>query len=368
MNTATLTFHASNNNGSFLQAYALQKTLRSKMNIANTIIDFRTDRQMRQYSIFRRPHSMGDILRNGISAIHYRKLCSRFRRFEEMRNRYLQMTKRCETEKSAYEIAKGYDVVICGSDQIWNTAARDFSEIYFYPLPTNKKMTYAVSCGFHIPEGNGAKFIEWASKFDYLSVREPSLAEFLKNKGMPKAEIVLDPTFLLDRSDYEELYEPEMIMKGRYIFLYTINYNDDILRAAQKLAMASGLPIYAPFTGYSAVKCHKYGIKILYDVAPDKFLNLIHHATYICTNSFHGIAFSIIYEKDFFRPYSADMGGQLIPDDRIDGILGILGIQNRNIPEDNMEVQPLDYSEIAEKLKTLRKQSIDYLAKALRDA
>lgn len=62
------------------------------------------------------------------------------------------------------------------------------------------------------------------------------------------------------------------------------------------------------------------------------------------------------------------MGGQLIPDDRIDGILGILGIQNRNIPEDNMEVQPLDYSEIAEKLKTLRKQSIDYLAKALRDA
>lgn len=106
MNKATLTFNASNNNGSFLQAYALQKTLTSKMHIANTIIDFRTDRQMRQYSIFRGPHSMWDILSNGISTIHYRKLCARFRRFGEMRNRYLQMTKRCETEKSAYEIAK----------------------------------------------------------------------------------------------------------------------------------------------------------------------------------------------------------------------------------------------------------------------
>lgn len=60
---------------------------------------------------------------------------------------------------------------------------------------------------------------------------------------MPKAEIVTAPTFLLDRSDYEKLYEPDMMIKGRYIFLYTINYIDDIQSAAQNLAMASGLMI-----------------------------------------------------------------------------------------------------------------------------
>ena len=278
------------------------------------------------------------------------------------------MTERCQTENQAYEIAEKYDAVICGSDQIWNIGARDFSEIYFLPLFTNKKIAYAVSCGSCIFDENRAKFIEWVSNFDCLSVREQSIADFLKDRSVADAEVVLDPTFLLDREDYEALYDTEMMLKRRYIFLYTINYNDDILRIVRKLSLMYGLPVYTPFTGYSAVKCSKYGIKVLYDVAPDKFLNLIHHAAYVCTNSFHGIAFSIIYAKDFFRLCCVDREGQLIMDDRIDGILNALGIQNRNIFEDNMEVQPLDYPAVATKLKALRERSFNYLERALKDA
>lgn len=367
MNTATLTFHASNNNGSFLQAYALQKILMDQININNEIIDFRTDRQLHQYSVFRKPQCVDDILRNAISLLHYKKISSRFKKFEEMRNQYLQMSERCKTEDQAYEILQKYDVVICGGDQIWNTGARDFSEIYFLPRLKNKRITYAVSCGACIREESRIKYIKHVMNFDYISVREHSIKSVLKNVGIEDVDIVLDPTLLLDKKDYEILYNRERVINKNYIFLYTINYNDDVLKSVEKLALKYDLPVYTPFTGYSAIKCYRYRIKVLYDVAPDKFLNLIHHATYVCTNSFHGIAFSIIYNKEFFRPCAFDADGQPITDDRIDGILNQLQINNRNIYGNHMEVQTLDYEAITMRWKKLKTYSINYLSKALKN-
>lgn len=368
MNTATLTFHASNNNGSFLQAYALQRILQNQMGINNDIIDLQIDKQLHQYSVFRKPKCAGDLLRNSISMLHYKELSSRFIAFDEMRHRHLQMTEECRTESQAYDVARKYDVIICGSDQIWNIGARDFSEIYFLPRLKNKKITYGVSCGYCVHKEGLLKYIDDVSKFNHISVREHSIASTLENAGVSDVTVVLDPTLLLDRKEYEILYTKERVLCDDYIFLYTINYSDEVLKSVKKLALKYNLPVYTAFTGYSAVKCYGYGIKVLYDVAPDKFLNLIHHAAYICTNSFHGIAFSILYKKDFFRPCAIDAYGQLISDDRIDGILNILRIKNRNISTDYVEVLPLNYAEITTRLKELQSYSISYLARALETA
>lgn len=151
MKTGTITFHAPNNNGSFLQAYALQTVLKNQLEgVENEIIDFYSEKQMRQYSVFRKPKSGGDIGRNLISLVHYKGLKSRHERFDQMRKKHLALSRRCAAEKEVYEVANAYDTLICGSDQIWNTEARDYSDAYFMTGVEKKKISYAASFGSHI--------------------------------------------------------------------------------------------------------------------------------------------------------------------------------------------------------------------------
>lgn len=179
MKTATITFHASNNNGSFLQAYALQKYLKTHFDdVENDIIDFQPEVQQQQYAILRKVNSRKDILRNAISIIHYRDLSKRAATFAKMRGRFLQMTQCCTTEEEAVAIASKYDLVIAGSDQIWNTTARDFSVAYFLP-GISRKATYAVSCGSHLNEIDSEKICHAMLSFENVSVRENSTKNFL---------------------------------------------------------------------------------------------------------------------------------------------------------------------------------------------
>ncbi|MFR2776299.1 MAG: polysaccharide pyruvyl transferase family protein [Anaerostipes sp.] len=368
MKTATLTFHAPNNNGSFLQAYALQQVLTKCLGVENDIIDYCTDKQIHQYSVFRKPHSMGDIVRNFISMMHYAPLKKRYNRFEVMRKTYLKMTRRCKEPEEVYCIAGTYDVLICGSDQIWNTAARDFSEAYFLPNVRTKKITYAVSCGSHVNDVDANKIISQARVFSHLSVRENTGYDLLKSSGIENVEIVCDPTLLLKKKDYQHLYNHQRLIKKPYIFLYTINYGDEVLELAAYLSKKYAMPVYTPFTGYSAMKCRKYGIKVLYDVAPDRFLNLLDNAAYTCSNSFHGIAFSIILEKQFFRPCKLNESRQIIRDDRIDGLLDILHLNDRRIYKDGGVLLPtniISYDEVEKQLDVIRNRALNYLKYAL---
>ena len=128
------------------------------------------------------------------------------------------------------------------------------------------------------------------------------------------------------------------------------------------------MPVYTPFTGYSAMKCRKYGIKVLYDVAPDRFLNLLDNAAYTCSNSFHGIAFSIILEKQFFRPCKLNESRQIIRDDRIDGLLDILHLNDRRIYKDGGVLLPtniISYDEVEKQLDVIRNRALNYLKYAL---
>lgn len=270
-----------------------------------------------------------------------------------------------------YEVANAYDTLICGSDQIWNTEARDYSDAYFMTGVEKKKISYAASFGSHIESINKDKVQKNISGFAHISVREKAGKEFLKNLLPDKnVELVCDPTLLLPKTEYGKLMGKENV-KEPYIFLYTINYSDEILQAAQKLSQETQIPVYAPFTGYSCIKCRKYGIKVLYDVGPAEFLWLVENATYTCSNSFHGIAFSIIFEKQFCRPTFVNEDGTLAMDDRIDNLLSQLGLNERTVKYSDVTSKLLqreiDYTLVREKLDKIRENGIRYLETALLD-
>lgn len=371
MRTGTITFHAPNNNGSFLQAYALQTVLNRQLGVENEIINYQSEQQIRQYSVFRYPKSTGDVGRNLISLMHYAKLKRRHNRFEMMRKENLILSEQYSTANEVYDTINSYDVLICGSDQIWNTEARDYSDVYFMTRADKKKISYAASFGSHIENVNKEKVLLNLSDFKHISVRERAgrdlCNELLPNKQI---EIVCDPTLLLSKNEYCKL-EDKVNLKNPYIFLYTINFSNEILMAAQKLSKEMKIPVYAAYTSYSCVKCIKYGIKVLYDVGPAQFLWLINNATYICSNSFHGVVFSIIYEKQFCRPSFVNEDGTLVVDDRIDNLLNLLGLNERSVNHNNMNFkilhEKIDYIMVREKLDRIRENGILYLEKAIKD-
>lgn len=370
MKTGTITFHAPNNNGSFLQAYALQKIITGECHVDNEIIDFYSEQQARQYSVFRKPHSVGDIGRNLISLAHYSKLYERHIRFEQMRNEHFILSKRCITEKQVYDAIDPYDVIVCGSDQIWNTVARDYSDVYFMVRGNKRRISYAASFGSHIESVDLDRIKKNIEGVSHISVRETA-GKTLLNKILPDktVQMVCDPTLLLKKEEYEKLIRAEEGMKEPYIFLYTINYSEEVLTVAKRLSQELGIPVYAAFTGYSCVRCRKYGIKVLYDVGPAQFLWLMKNAEFTCSNSFHGIAFSIIFEKRFCRPTQVDENNELCIDDRIDGLLLQLNLNDRTVSVNDACTEviqsPIDYGIVREKLDGIREEGIEYLKRAL---
>ncbi len=364
MKVGTLTFHSTNNNGSFLQAYALQKVL-IKLGIENEIINFYTDKQETQYKVFRKNSSVPDLFRNLISLVHYNELKKRYRGFAELRDKHLIMTPRIKTESEVYRVAGSYDAIICGSDQIWNTGARDFSEAYFLPDTSKKKITYAVSCGSSLENVDVDRVLDMAKNFEFNSFRERSTLSELQRRGLTSSKLVVDPTLLLDADGYNKIVSNDL-HKGKYIFLYTINYSNQVLQTAKAIGDSMKIPVITVFSGYSALRCLRYGIKVIYNATPDVFLGLMKNAYITCTNSFHGTVFSIIYHKEFYRLCDKDKDGNKIYDDRIDGLLKELGIEKNSITLGDVFVRNrLDYKDIDKKIEDMRYDSIQYIIDAL---
>lgn len=328
MKTGTITFHAPNNNGSFFQAYALQRVLVTECGVQNTIIDYRPHEQTQRYSLFKEPKGIRDIVRNIYSLLHYFPLKRRYERFELMRKKYLNMSERATDIEGVLTIGREFDVDICGSDQIWSIYAREFSEAYFLPGIKNK-ISYAASLGAAV--GGKELLKELLDDFRAISVRERTGGQYLAAiTGRRDIAVLPDPTLLLKKEEYFELFDEKPLLKGDYILLYTMNYSDEILKIAKFMSDRMNCRIVAPFCGYSALFCMKYGIKITYDTGPEEFLNLMYHARFVVTNSFHGLAFSLIFEKPFCRAVHCEKGRRK-RDERLDCLLEECLMEERNV-------------------------------------
>lgn len=366
MRTATITFHAPNNNGSFYQAYALQKVLTNILGIENEIIDYQSKKQIYQYSVFRPIRSIRDIVKNAVSLLHYRPIKRHNQRFEKAREQYLKMTKRCSTVEETVKVANEYDAVIAGSDQIWNTSAPDFSEAYVLPGVTPRKIAYSISFGSFSKESNLQRYGKEIDDFYRISVREECARKHLEKHISKAVDVTIDPTLLLDKEDYLGFINAEPIIEGEYIFFYSISYPDEVMRTAKQIADRMGLSIITIFTSFHTITCEKHGIKVLYDAGPQEFLNLMQNAKFVLTNSFHGTAFSIVFHKPFFH-ICKTINGNLQRDDRIDSIIDVLGIQDCNIGINTQAVKApaVDWEEIDRKRHAMRDQSLSFLRDAL---
>jgi len=339
MKIGILTYHKADNYGSVLQAYSLQTFLNEEMNFETELIDFVTSKQFDMYrNSIHRPFTLKNIAKTILNiCIYNRYRTSKINGFDEFRNSLFHLSNKQYNEMNYKIIGDDYDIIICGSDQIWNMDAYDFHGAYLLEnINSNNlvKISYAASLGgYDSIRGNVDKCERLRSNlnnFNIISVREISGKRILDPILDKKIDILLDPVFLLDSCAWNRLVKDCSVIKDNYIFFYSIDYNEAALNIVKKISKKVNLKVIVMYTSNKTIRVKKYGFKIAQNKSPSDFLNYIKNAKMVLTTSFHGTAFSIIY-KSLFWVIRGVYDGKINEDDRMTMVLQSFELQERNI-------------------------------------
>ena len=274
--------------------------------------------------------------------------------------------------KTLKKCEENYDAVLVGSDQLWFPAGlpTNFYNLMFVSN-LKRKVSYSTSFGVtQIPFYQKRRTRQYLSRIDYLSVREESGQKIIEKLTGRKAELVLDPTLLLTSSEWEKAIPNNEVVKGDYIFCYLLGSNPEHRKAVLELAQNEGLEIYdMPHIDEFVPGDVEFCAKHLYDVDPAQFVNLIRHAKYICTDSFHCCVFSILHHKKFvaFDRYTDALMASR--NSRISNLCNIAGLNERRFRGNILEevLVESDYKLAEQKLEKVKISSMEYLINALSD-
>lgn len=200
MKIGILTLSASDNCGSLLQAYALQEVIKNRYDCKVEILNLETDQSKEIYELF--PKKFYKHPKKSLFTLKFLKSIKRQKLgYAQFRSKYLNLTEiKYKNSEELSKIEKNYDILIAGSDQIWNIYMADYSEAFFLPWKgTAKKISYAASLGAvnKIDDTNAENIKKWLKDFNMVSVREDSGANTLekltdKNPGYIRSNFIIE--------------------------------------------------------------------------------------------------------------------------------------------------------------------------------
>ncbi len=304
MNIKTLTTYNVYNYGASLQAYALQEYLIQKgCNVE--IINYQPQYLTRKYN-YKWVNPESKMSKFFISRMMYRILKFLQRQTTLKRKRQFDIFTQKELKEtpikylSYYELKKNppiADLYIVGSDQIWNTFYETGKDPTFYLdfVQHGKKVSYAASFSYIDIDSQTLSIIQsYLSEFQAISVREYQGLNILEKIGL-KGSWVLDPVFLLSQNDWKNLMT-NFVKKENYLLIYDFEGNRLLKKFAIEYAKQNKLKIYSINDTYPRL----FADKNFNDAGPKEFLSLIYNCSAFISNSFHGTAFSIIFNKPVF--------------------------------------------------------------------
>lgn len=302
MKMCTITCHHVYNHGASLQAYGLMKYLTNQGHDVE-IIDYRPDYLSNHYNLWSVNHPVWS--RNIISRFAYVSLklpgrivsLKRKRAFDSFGSKYLKVSKsRYRSNEELKQAAPEADAYICGSDQIWNSLHKNGKDPAFYLdfVPSDKiKASYAASFATDTIEEDIKPVVkERVQRLDGIAVREKSGVAILEELGIDRAVTVMDPVFLLERTEWEAIGSGHF--EENFILIYDFDNSDLLKKIALEIKATTGYLIYCVNPGK-----HHYADKTFSFVGPDAFVSLVRDAQFVLSNSYHAAVFSLIFEKNF---------------------------------------------------------------------
>lgn len=351
------------NYGAALHSYAFQHFL-DKHQIDNVIIDY-MPRFMKTYSMkypFLSKQPKEKVRRFFFWLGYFFPNLKKYKKFQNFFRDHYRLTKIQYDEDILRNALFDFDTIVAESDVIWSPhSTQGFDNGFFCNLPSMQglnKISYAACIGYtNFTEKRQERFRKLLTNFDAISVREIQGTEFTQQFTDKPVTNVLDPTLLLDAKDYEDIVIPPQ-EKQEYLLVYNcLKNNKKMLKDAQKIAKEKNLKVIEISVFYGNI----FRNKVKLDIGIEEFLGYFKNASYVLTNAFHGVCFSIIYKKDF---YTYARGTK---DSRVTSILHLLDLDDKFLQNDEElpTIKAIDYNHVYEKLETERQISKAFLFNAL---
>lgn len=367
MKIGILTYQRAENYGALLQAYALKTTLeQAGYNVE--MVDYWPEYHENVFKLFSKTNFkkrsfLGKVKYLILFAFSFNWLIKRKKNLNRFMKEKLDLGKHPKYTKKN-DVCKEYDIVIYGSDQIWRKQSiREdnwFDDWYFGSdnIQAKVKLAYAASMGvMDVKENEKAYLKNTLKNFDTISVREKDLNSLLEDLGF-KSRLVIDPVFLLKQDSWCKLIKEYKLKKStsKYILFY------NLLNSAESERFTNQLESYTGFEVIEVTKKMSFndvGKRYVKSASIQEFLNLINNAEFIVSNSFHGVALSIILEKQFYAVGFGERSSRVIT------LLESLELTNRFLFNINAivfdEDEEIDFTIVKFKLDSLYKRSFAYL-------
>lgn len=258
---------------------------------------------------------------------------------------------------------------LCGSDQIWNTTAVYIEPMYYLQFsPKNKRIAYAPSMGKdYIPKYNKNKLKKYIGEIPNLSIREEKGKELIRELTNREAQVVLDPTFLLSKEEWQKIFSITHFKKKKYILCYFLDIPiDNTYKFIKEVQKKYGLEaVFLPYKEEWQTNFNNY---VQLAAGPKEFLEVLLNSEYVITDSFHGTIFSINFNIEFYT-VKRQYGSNDSQESRITGILEKFNLLDRLIDskEKNYEklYEKINWHKVNEKLERERKDSEKYLKNSI---
>ena len=279
------------------------------------------------------------------------------RKFERMRSQFLKLTRRCATIKDLSALTA--DVFMTGSDQVWGpTITGKYDEAYFLSFVRNvPKVAFAASFGrTDFDDSIMSAYKCLLSTYKAIAVRENTAVDLLGQMGIPCVGQVLDPTLLLTGDEWSKFINRKNSLPQRYVLVYQLHNNPALNEYAKNFAAHVGLPLYRVSPTF-----HQFrrGGKFIYLPNLSEFLSAIKNCSYFITDSFHGTAFALNFNKQFI---------EILPNNKTSGrnqsILKLTSLENRivrNFNDFTISDKFIDYQAVDKIVNSQRKKSFEIL-------
>lgn len=365
-----------NNYGAELQAFALQYYVR-QLGHEVEIIDylyyknpkFKPTSKSAPFVELTRKQKLKEFVLpylNRVKSIpFYKDKKKRDLKFEQFHVDHTKVSRTFNSIEKLYKANLDYDVYISGSDQIWNPHTNTNIIPYFLDFaPKGKrKIAYASSFGVDvIPEKYHGIYQKYLGQFDELAVREKSGVDIVGKILGRDIDWVVDPTFLLSKNDWKQFAVQPQFTKP-YLLLYVLTDSEYITKTAKKIAEKLRLGIVRICKNASKEDSGDEILNVI-DAGPKEFLGWFMNASFVLTTSFHGVCFSLNFEKSFFSILKHEKANN----SRQIDLLSEVGLENRiKFVGDEIDLKnlPIDYHPVTAKLEGRTLTSKKYLKEAV---
>ena len=268
-----------------------------------------------------------------------------------------------------------YNAVMIGSDQMWTPGASFglINSLRFAPQGVSR-VSYATSLGVsEYPWYCWSSARDMWRKMDYISVREEQGAGIIRKvcHDQVDVQVVADPTYLMTKEQWEQVIPVKRMCEKRYVFCYFLGDDIHAKMCAKRFAEKMNLHLVSIMSCESFSEMDRsFADEAVGAISPEDFINWIRGAEYVFTDSFHGLAFSVIHHTQFYVFYRKRKDSAHSRNSRIDNILSLWDCEDRLIRNPDLdwnerEDAEIDFDHVASLVSEKRKESIDFLKRAL---